>query len=131
MGPATLGNAWAHALGLLPVRVEDFNALISSCAKALLVQRAEMLLKRMKETSLEASLVTYNTFIAMYEKSLSFGKALGAFQELQMRSLQPDVFTYSSMISASGRAQLKNTLELFKSMEKSEVQKNLICSSAS
>lgn len=121
-------NAWEHALSLLPPRVEDFNAAINSCAKALQVQRGEMILGRMKEMSLQASLVTYNTFIAMYEKSAP-RKALETFEELQLSSLQPDVFTYSSVISASGRAQL-NALELFESMEKSEVQKNLICPSA-
>ncbi|OWM87732.1 hypothetical protein CDL15_Pgr016428 [Punica granatum] len=79
---------------------ETYTALLHCYAGAKLTGRAENLFERMMDSGLSFSALTYNEMMTLYMSVGLVEKVSSVVQELKIRNVAPDVFTYNLWISS-------------------------------
>lgn len=79
---------------------ETYTALLHCYAGAKLIDKAEALFERIKDSSLSFSAVTYNEMMTMYLSVGQVEKVSLVVEELKQKKVAPDIFTYNLWISS-------------------------------
>ncbi|KAK9166239.1 hypothetical protein Scep_001430 [Stephania cephalantha] len=79
---------------------EVFTALLHSYAAAKLIERAENLFERIKESNVTFNALTYNEMMTLYISVGQLEKVPSVIEDLKRRNVSPDLFTYNLWISA-------------------------------
>lgn len=107
----------------IPVPVEMYNRVISSCAKAKKANLAIDIFSKMKGKKVIPDAVTYNTLISACANEGMTDEALKLFNECRKEgNCQPDVITYTNTIRACGSARMsKKALNLLVDAKKNSI----------
>ncbi|MQM01999.1 hypothetical protein Taro_034763 [Colocasia esculenta] len=79
---------------------ETYTALLHAYAGAKLVEKAESLFERIKESSVPLSTLAYNEIMTLYVSIGQADKVILVAEELRNSSVSSDLFTYNLWISA-------------------------------
>ncbi|CAN0913175.1 Pentatricopeptide repeat-containing protein At5g09450, mitochondrial [Linum grandiflorum] len=79
---------------------ETYTALLHSYAGAKMIDKAEELYERMKESDLCLTAVTYNEMMTLYMSVGKLEKVASVVEQLKDRNVAPDIFTYNLWISS-------------------------------
>uniref|UniRef100_A0A5B7BC17 Pentatricopeptide repeat-containing protein n=1 Tax=Davidia involucrata TaxID=16924 RepID=A0A5B7BC17_DAVIN len=79
---------------------ETYTALLHSYAGAKLIEKAEELYERVKESNLSLSAITYNEMMTLYMSVGQVEKISFVVEELKRQKVAPDLFTYNLWISS-------------------------------
>ncbi|KAA8545641.1 hypothetical protein F0562_020908 [Nyssa sinensis] len=79
---------------------ETYTALLHSYAGAKLIEKAEELYERAKESNLSLSALTYNEIMTLYMSVGQVEKVPFVVEELKRQKVAPDLFTYNLWISS-------------------------------
>ena len=98
----------------IPIPIEMFNRVISSCAKAKQMKTAMHVFSKMKQQRVQPDTVTYNSLISACANQGLTDEAFKLLNECKRQeNCQPDVITYTNTIRACGRSRMsKNALKL-------------------
>lgn len=77
-----------------------YTALLHSYAGAKLVEQAESLFERIKDSNLSCNILTFNEMMTLYTSVGQLDKVHIVVEELKRRKISPDLFTYNLRISA-------------------------------
>lgn len=107
----------------IPVPIEMYNRVISSCAKAKKATDAMALFRKMKERRVQPDTVTYNSLISACAKEGLSKDAFRLFEECRNSdNVQPDVITYTSAIRACGKSRMsKRALKLLSDAKRDSI----------
>lgn len=89
-----------EGLPLTAKTCETYTALLHSFAGAKLVDKAEELYKRIRESSLSFDALAYNEMMTLYMSLGQVEKVSSVVEELKCRKVTPDLFTYNLWISS-------------------------------
>ncbi|CAL1381316.1 unnamed protein product [Linum trigynum] len=89
-----------ESLPLAVKTAETYTALLHSYSAVKMIDKAEELYDRMKESNLSFSAVTYNEIMTLYMSVGKQEKVGSVVQELKDRKVTPDIFTYNLWISS-------------------------------
>ncbi|KAJ0984662.1 hypothetical protein J5N97_003018 [Dioscorea zingiberensis] len=78
-----------------------YTALLHSYAATKMVDKAESLFERIMESNFLLSAVTFNEMMTLYMSTGQLEKVPLVINELKLRNISPDLFTYNLWISAS------------------------------
>lgn len=79
---------------------EVHTALLHSYAGAKLMEKAEKLFERIKDSNPSVSILTFNEMMTLYTSVGQFDRVHIVVEELKRRKVSPDLFTYNLWISA-------------------------------
>lgn len=79
---------------------ETCTALLHSYAGAKLIEKAEKLYERMKDSNLSLNALTYNEMMTLYMSLGHVEKVPLVVEELKRQKVAPDIFTYNLWISS-------------------------------
>ncbi|KAK8952135.1 Pentatricopeptide repeat-containing protein [Platanthera zijinensis] len=79
---------------------EVYSALLHSYARAKLVEQAESLFERIKDSNLSCNILTFNEMMTLYTSVGQLNKVHIVVEELKRRKISPDLFTYNLRVSA-------------------------------
>ncbi|CAN6238616.1 unnamed protein product [Urochloa humidicola] len=100
--------------------IRDYSKLIDLHAKANHVERAEIILGKMKEKGVAPDILTSITLVHMYSKAGNLDRAKEAFEFIRSEGFKPDLKLISSMIkcyiSHGEPGQADNLLQYMKDM---------------
>ncbi|MCO5561991.1 hypothetical protein L7F22_015617 [Adiantum nelumboides] len=98
------------------------NLMIHSYGKRGMIDEAFHLSRKMKESNIPLSLVTFNTLLSCQR---SLDAAENVFKQMQRNKIEPDVVTYAARIGAFGRARRAEEAQyFFKVMVNSGIRPN-------
>ena len=83
---------------------ETYTSLLHSYAGAKLIEKAENLYERMKDSNLSFTALTYNEMMTMYISVGQVEKVSFIVEELRRQNVAPDLFTYNLWISSCAAA---------------------------
>ncbi|ONK74160.1 uncharacterized protein A4U43_C03F3380 [Asparagus officinalis] len=78
-----------------------YTALLHAYARGKLVEKAENLFERIKESNFSPNALTYNEMMTLYMSVGQLEKVPLVIEELKRKEVAPDLFTYNLWISAS------------------------------
>ncbi|KAJ0983794.1 hypothetical protein J5N97_002150 [Dioscorea zingiberensis] len=108
--------------------VQVYNAMMGVYARTGRFHDVQKLLEEMKSRSIEPDLVSFNTLINAKAKAglMVPGSVCELLQQVRNAGLRPDTITFNTLISAcSHTSNLREAVEVFKSMEASKCQPDL------
>ncbi|KAL0917101.1 hypothetical protein M5K25_012147 [Dendrobium thyrsiflorum] len=79
---------------------EAYTALLHSYAGAKLIEKAERLFEKIKDSNFSVSILTFNEMMTLYTSIGQLDKVHIVVEELRRRKVSPDLFTYNLWISA-------------------------------
>ena len=79
---------------------ETYTALLHSYARVKLLEKAEELYERIKESSLSFTALPYNEMMTLYLSVGQVEKVSLVVEELKRQKVAPDIFTYNLWISS-------------------------------
>lgn len=79
---------------------ETYTALLHSYASAKLIDKAEELFQRMKDSGLSFCAITYNELMTLYMSMGQVEKVSLVIEELKNQKVAPDLFTYNLWVSS-------------------------------
>ncbi|CAN1353665.1 Pentatricopeptide repeat-containing protein At5g09450, mitochondrial [Linum perenne] len=79
---------------------ETYTALLHSYAGAKMIDKAEELYERMKESDLSFTAVTYNEIMTLHMSVGKLERVASVVHDLKDRNVAPDIFTYNLWISS-------------------------------
>lgn len=79
---------------------ETYTALLHSYAGAKLTEKAEELYRRIKESKLLFSALTYNEMMTLYMSVGQLEKVAAVVEDLKQNDVAPDIFTYNVWVSS-------------------------------
>lgn len=85
----------------LTPNLHSYNILLGCYKRSNHLDKAEQLFKEMKQQPhLQLDIVTYNTLFHFYLKNEKFDRLFDMYEQLKRDSIQPDVYTYSTLLDA-------------------------------
>ncbi|CAN0027358.1 unnamed protein product [Scytosiphon promiscuus] len=103
-----------------------FNTIIKGLMKTLEWEKAMDLFRGMRYNNVKPNLMTFNTLIAGLNRAHVPTIALELYEEMmEMGGIAPDVYTYSSLVTAYARlGDVENAVKVLSDMAKSGVKPN-------
>ncbi|XP_057736918.1 pentatricopeptide repeat-containing protein At5g09450, mitochondrial [Arachis stenosperma] len=89
-----------EGLPLAAKTTETYTALLHSYAGAKLIEKAEELYQRIKDSNLSFDALTYNELMTLYVSVGQLEKVPLVVEELKQQKVAPDIFTYNLWISS-------------------------------
>ncbi|KAM0953215.1 putative tetratricopeptide-like helical domain superfamily [Dioscorea sansibarensis] len=101
----------------VPLDLMTVNIMIDAYGQLDMAREADRLFWSVRKLGLEPSIVTYNTMLRVYGDAELFGNLM---QEMQLKEIQPNAITYSTIISIWARAgKLERAAKLFQKLRSS------------
>ncbi|KAI3707910.1 hypothetical protein L2E82_36838 [Cichorium intybus] len=104
---------------------ESYTALLHSYAVSKLTTKAEDLYKKLKESDLKLTVITYNELMTLYMSVGEVEKVFSIIKELKTRNLSPDIYTYNLWISSCASClkidEVRNILDEMSSTHEGEI----------
>ena len=104
-----------------------FNCMIDVCLKLGAIDKAEKVLRSMKEYSISPSKITYAIMITGYGQVYQLDAALKIFDEMRKDGIEPNEVVYGCLLNTCVRcSNFSKVIELYEEMDNNSIKMNII-----